>query len=84
MRHPEYDTMVRSISGRPERRRVTEVQEWRIEQELDSNRFVISVVGPDGEVQSFLVALADARDIGDVLQRRARQPVRSSERVLGS
>jgi hypothetical protein len=84
MRRPEYDTMVRSISGRPERRRVTEVQEWRIEQELDSTRFVISVVGPDGEAQSFLVPLADAQDIGDVLQRKARQPMPSSERTLDS
>ncbi|VTU12953.1 hypothetical protein SRS16CHR_00192 [Variovorax sp. SRS16] len=71
MRRPEYDTVVRSITGKPELRRVTEVQEWRIEQELDSSRFVISVVSAGGEAQSFLVALTDAQDIGDVLQRKA-------------
>jgi hypothetical protein len=71
MRHPEYDTVVRSVDGRPELRRVAEVQEWRIEQELDSGRFVISVVTAGGEAQSFLVALADAQDIGDVLSRKA-------------
>ncbi|MBB3177503.1 hypothetical protein [Variovorax sp. Sphag1AA] len=71
MRHPEYDTVVRSVDGRPELRRVAEVHEWRVEQELDSSRFVISVVTAGGEAQSFLVALADAQDIGDVLSRKA-------------
>lgn len=71
MRHPEYDTVVRSVAGRPELRRVTAVREWRIEEALDSSSFVISVVTASGEAQSFLVGLTDAQDIGDVLRRKA-------------
>lgn len=71
MRPPVHDTVVRSISGRPELRHVTQVQEWRIERTLDSDSLVISIVAPGGESQSFLVAQADAHDIGEVLRRRA-------------
>jgi len=70
--HPSaHDTVVRSISGRPELRHVTQVQEWRIERAIDSDSVVISIVAPGGESQSFLVAQADAHDIGEVLRRRA-------------
>jgi hypothetical protein len=70
--HPSvHDTIVRSASGRPELRQVTQVHEWRIEQALDSDGFVISIVAPSGESQSFLVAHTDAQDIGEVLRRRA-------------
>jgi hypothetical protein len=71
MRHPEYDTVARSVAGKPELRRVTEVHEWRVEKALDADGFVISVVSASGEAQSFLVALTDAQDIGDVLRRKA-------------
>ena len=71
MRPPAHDTVVRSTSGRPELRHVTQVQEWRIERAIDSDGVVISIVAPDGESQSFLVAQADAHDIGEVLRRRA-------------
>jgi len=71
MRPPAHDTVVRSTSGRPELRHVTQVQEWRIERTIDSDGVVISIVAPDGESQSFLVAQADAHDIGEVLRRRA-------------
>ncbi|MDQ0013603.1 hypothetical protein J2W23_001985 [Variovorax boronicumulans] len=71
MRPPAHDTVVRSTSGRPELRHVTQVHEWRIERTIDSDGVVISIVAPDGESQSFLVAQADAHDIGEVLRRRA-------------
>jgi len=71
MRPPAHDTVVRSTSGRPELRHVTQVQEWRIERAIDSDGVVISIVAPDGQSQSFLVAQADAHDIGEVLRRRA-------------
>jgi hypothetical protein len=70
MRHPEYDTIVRSVAGKPELRRVTEVHEWRVEKALDADGFVISVVSASGEAQSFLMALTDAQDMGDVLRRK--------------
>ena len=70
--HPSaHDTVVRSISGRPELRHVTRVQEWRIERAMDSDGFVISIIAPGGESQSFLVAQTDAHDIGEVLRRKA-------------
>jgi hypothetical protein len=71
MRPSAHDTVVRSISGRPELRHVTQVQEWRIERAMDSDSFVISIIAPGGESQSFLVAQADAHDIGEVLRRKA-------------
>ena len=71
MRPSAHDTVVRSISGRPELRHVTQVQEWRIERAMDSDGFVISIIAPGGESQSFLVARADAHDIGEVLRRKA-------------
>lgn len=78
MRPAAHDTVVRSISGRPELRHVTQVQEWRIERAMDAHGFVLSITGPDGESQCFFVADADANDIGEVLRRQAvcadRQP----------
>jgi len=71
MRPSAHDTVVRSISGRPELRHVTQVQEWRIERAMDAAGFVLSITAPDGESQSFLVAEADANDIGEVLRRNA-------------
>lgn len=71
MRPSAHDTVVRSTSGRPELRHVTQVLEWRIERVIDSEGFVISIIAPGGESQSFLVAEADARDIGEVLRRKA-------------
>jgi len=50
---------------------VTQVQEWRIERAMDAAGFVLSITAPDGESQSFLVAEADANDIGEVLRRKA-------------
>ena len=37
MRASAHDTVVRSISGRPELRQVTQVQEWRVERTLDDD-----------------------------------------------
>lgn len=71
MRPSAHDTVVRSISGRPELRQVTRVQEWRIERAIGSDGFVISIIAPGGESQSFLVAQTDAHDIGEVLRRQA-------------
>lgn len=71
MRPSAHDTVVRSISGRPELRRVTPVHEWRIERSMDAEGFVLSITAPDGESQSFLVARSDADDIGEVLRRQA-------------
>jgi len=71
MRPSPHDTVVRSTYGRPELRHVTQVHEWRIERTIDSDGVVISIVAPDGQSQSFLVAQADAHDIGEVLRRRA-------------
>jgi len=71
MRIPECNTVVRSVAGKPELRRVMEVHEWRVEKALDVDGFVISVVSASGEAQSFLVALTDAQDMGDVLRRKA-------------
>jgi hypothetical protein len=71
MRPTAHDTVVRSISGRPELRHVTQVHEWRIERSMDANGFVLSITAPDGESQSFFVAQADADDIGEVLRRQA-------------
>ncbi len=71
MRHPEYNTVVRSVAGKPELRRVTEVREWRVEKALDADGFVISVVSASGEAQSFLVALTDAQDMATCWCRKA-------------
>jgi hypothetical protein len=71
MRPSAHNTVVRSISGRPELRHATQVQEWRIEQAMDAEGFVISITAPGGESQSFFVARADANDIGEVLRRQA-------------
>jgi len=72
MRPSTHDTVVRSISGRPElRRHVTQVREWRIERTVDADGFVLSITGPDGASQSFFVASVDAGDIGEVLRRHA-------------
>lgn len=72
MRAPAHDTVVRSISGRPELRQVTQVQEWRVERTLDDGGdVVLSIVTPGGESQSFLVDQADAHDIAEVLRRKA-------------
>jgi hypothetical protein len=71
MRPTALDTVVRSISGRPERRRVTQVHEWRIERSMDSEGFVFSITAPDGASQSFFVGQADADDIGEVLRRQS-------------
>lgn len=72
MRSSAHDTVVRSISGRPELRQVTQVQEWRVERTLDDDGgVVLSIVAPGGESQSFLVGQADAHDIGEVLRRKA-------------
>ncbi|WP_307647086.1 hypothetical protein [Variovorax boronicumulans] len=38
---------------------------------MDSDSFVISIIAPGGESQSFLVGQADAHDIGEVLRRKA-------------
>ena len=50
---------------------MTQVQEWRIERAMDAAGFVLSITAPDGESLSFLVAEADANDIGEVLRRNA-------------
>ncbi|SEJ59525.1 hypothetical protein SAMN05216567_11956 [Variovorax sp. OK605] len=71
MRASAHDTVVRSISGRPELRHATPVQEWRIERSMDAAGFVLSITAPDGASQSFFVAQADADDIGEVLRRQA-------------
>ncbi len=71
MRPSAQDTVVRSISGRPELRHVTPVHEWRIERAMDAGGFVLSITGPDGASQCFFVADADADDIGEVLRRQA-------------
>jgi len=71
MRTSARDTVVRSISGRPELRQVTRVHEWRVERSLDDGGLVLSIVAPDGESQSFLVGPTDAHDIGEVLRRKA-------------
>jgi len=74
MHNPEYDILVRSVSGLPELRRVTEIQEWRVEQQMGSEDIVISVTAVNGDSQSFLVASNDARDISEVLRRRTGSP----------
>ncbi|MFM9924660.1 hypothetical protein VLK31_16820 [Variovorax sp. H27-G14] len=71
MRPSAHDTVVRSISGRPELRHVTQVREWRIERSMDASGFVLSITGPDGQSQCFFVADTDASDIGEVLRRQA-------------
>jgi hypothetical protein len=68
----DYQTIVRSVSGTPELRRVTEIQEWRVERQLGADGVVVSVVVADGSSHSFLLASADATDMGDVLQRQTR------------
>lgn len=72
MRPSVHDTVVRSLSGQPELRHVTQVQEWRIEPSLDGHAIVISITTPGGESQSFLVGRTDAQDIGEVLRRGAQ------------
>ena len=57
---------------------MTRVQEWRIERAMDSDSFVISIVAPGGESQSFLVAQTDAHDIGEVLRRQAVRTARQA------
>lgn len=79
MRPSIHDTVVRSISGRPELRHVTQVQEWRIERAMDADGYVLSIIAPGGESQSFLVGPADAHDIGEVLRRKAVRVERLDE-----
>ena len=89
MRPSIHDTVVRSTSGRPELRHVTQVHEWRIERTLDAGGFVLSIITPGGESQSFLVAPGDAQDIGEVLRRSAawsdrhEPPTDASPRLTG-
>lgn len=71
--HTEFDTLVRNPAGVAERRRVLAVREWRIEDGLQGNGLVLSVIGGDGCAQSFLVGWEDASDISEVLRLRARR-----------
>ena len=72
MRDSGYDTVVCSLSGDAQLRRVVEVLEWRVEQELGSDRLVLSITTGAGSECSFLVANVDALDIADVLNRRTQ------------
>lgn len=72
MQDSEYDTVVRSLGGDVQLRRVSEVQEWRVEQELGSDRLVLSITTGADSVRSFLVAHLDAQDIAQVLNRRTQ------------
>ena len=67
----EHDTVVRSISGAATRRRVSQVVEWRIEEEVESDCMVMSVITSDGARQSLRMASVDAQDIGEVLRHKA-------------
>lgn len=72
MHDSEYVTVVRALCVDAQLRRVSDVQEWRVEQEQGSDRLVLSITtGPDS-VRSFLVANVDALDIAEVLNRRAQ------------
>lgn len=72
MQDSEYDTVVRTLGGDAQLRRVLEVQEWRVERELGSDRLVLSITtGPDS-IRSFLVASVDALDIAQVLNQRTQ------------
>lgn len=68
---------------------MTQVHEWRIERTLDAGGFVLSIIAPGGESQSFLVAAGDAQDIGEVLRRSAawsdrhEPPTDASPRLTG-
>lgn len=68
---------------------MTQVHEWRIERTLDAGGFVLSIITPGGESQSFLVAPGDAQDIGEVLRRSAawsdrhEPPTDASPRLTG-
>ena len=68
---------------------MTQVHEWRIERTLDAGGFVLSIIAPGGESQSFLVAPGDAQDIGEVLRRSAawsdrhEPPTDASPRLTG-
>jgi hypothetical protein len=70
----DYQTAVRSVSGAPEIRQVTEIEEWRVEPELSSSRIVVSVIAADGSALSFLMAPGDAADMGEVLRRQTDRP----------
>jgi len=73
-RRLDLHTAVRSVSGAPEIRQVTEIEEWRVEPELSSSRIVVSVIGADGSSHSFLMAPGDAADMGEVLRRQVSGP----------
>lgn len=72
MQVSEYDTAVCSLDGAAQLRRVSAVQEWRVEPELGSDRLVLSITTGPGSVCSFLVDNVDALDIAEVLKRRTR------------
>jgi hypothetical protein len=72
MQDSEYDTVVRSLGGDAQLRRVSAVHEWRVERELGSDRLVLSITTGPGMVCSFLVDNVDALDIAEVLHRRTR------------
>lgn len=72
MHDSEYDTVVRSLGGDAQLRRVSEVQEWRVEPELGSDRLVLSITTGADSVRSFLVGHVDAQDIAQVLNRRTQ------------
>ncbi len=71
----EHDTVVRSLGGGAQLRRVAPVQEWRVEPELGSDRLVLSLTTGAGGVCSFLVDSVDALDIAEVLNRRTQPSV---------
>lgn len=71
MRDLEHNTVVHSISGEAALRRVAEVAEWRIEQEVGSDSVVMSVITSGSARQSLRISLMDAQDIGEVLRCKA-------------
>lgn len=83
MRDSEHDTVVHSLCGDAQLRRVSAVQEWRVERELGSDRLVLSITTAPGCVSSFLVDSLDALDMAEVLNRRTQplQPALPSSPV---
>lgn len=77
MHNSEHETVVRSICGDAQLRRVSDVQEWRVEQELGSDRLVLSVSIDADSVRSFLVTNVDAHDLSEVLKAFSDVHIRS-------
>ncbi len=70
MQYLEHDTVVQSILGGAAVRRAAQVAEWRIEQEVNAESVVLSVITSGGARQSLRIPMVDAQDIGEVLRRR--------------